>query len=71
MVVWLSCYAFVPVVFLMAYDKAKRFFNKCCKKKNANDINKNKINENISKEENDKLNDEIKNKEENPKTKNE
>lgn len=55
----------------MAYDKAKRFFNKCCKKKNANDINKNKINENISKEEKDKLNDEIKNKEENPKTKNE
>ena len=64
MVVWLSCYAFVPVVFLMAYDKAKRFFNKCCKKKSAN-----KTNENISKEKIDNLNEEEKNKENNSRKK--
>ena len=64
MVVWLSCYAFVPVVFMMAYDKMKKLFNKCCKKKTSN-----KINENISKEETNKLNEEIKNKEENSRKK--
>ena len=66
MVVWLSCYAFVPFVFMMAYDKAKRLFNKCCKKKAPNKINGN---ENVSKEETNKLNEEIKNKEENSKKK--
>ena len=33
MVVWLSCYAFLPVVVVIAYDKINKFFNKCCKKK--------------------------------------
>ena len=33
MVVWLSCYYFLPVVVVIAYDKMKKFFNKCCKKK--------------------------------------
>jgi hypothetical protein len=51
---------------MMAYDKAKRLFNKCCKKKAPNKINEN---ENISKEETNKLNEEIKNKEENSKKK--
>ena len=66
MVVWLSCYAFVPVVFLMAYDRAKRIFNNCCKKKNGA-----KKNENITKEERDKLNKEINQIDENSKAKNE
>ena len=46
MVVWLSCYAFVPFIFVYAYDKAKKIYNKCCKKKGAN-----KNIEKISKEE--------------------
>ena len=50
MVVWLSCYAFVPVVVLMAYDKIKTCFVKCCKKKVPK-----KINTNINQEEIDKL----------------
>ena len=33
MVVWLSCYAFLPVVIVIAYDKMKRIFDKCCKKR--------------------------------------
>ena len=65
MVVWLSCYAFVPVIFVMAYDKAKKCFNKCCKKKNDN-----KMKEGITKEEREKIDEEIKNKEENSKAKN-
>ena len=58
MVVWLSCYAWVPVVFLMAYDRAKGIFNNCCKKKKPVI----KENENITKEEKDtfKLNEENK-----------
>ena len=51
MVVWLSCYAFVPVVVLMAYDKAKTFFNKCCKKK----VNNNKVSKTVNQEEIEKL----------------
>ena len=33
MVVWVSCYAFVPVVVLMMVDKIKTLFKRCCKKK--------------------------------------
>ena len=33
MVVWISCYAFLPVVVVVAYDKIKTMFSKCCKKK--------------------------------------
>ena len=51
MVVWLSCYAFVPVVVLMAYDKAKTLFNKCCKKKGNN----NKISKTVNQEEIERL----------------
>ena len=50
MVVWLSCYAFLPVVVVMAYDKINKFFNKCCKKKGAQ-----KDNIQISKEEMEKI----------------
>ena len=64
MVVWLSCYAFVPVVFLMAYDRAKRIFNNCCKKKIGI-----KKNENITKEEKDKLKNDINQLDENSKAK--
>ena len=49
MVVWLSCYAWVPVVVLMAYDKAQRIYKNCCKKKKTN----NNIKENNTKEEKD------------------
>ena len=62
MVVWLSCYAFVPVIFVMAYDKAKKFINKCCKKKgdNSKDVK-------ISKSEKEQLNKEVQNIENNKK----
>ena len=50
MVVWLSCYAFLPVVVVIAYDKAKTFFSKCCKKKLPK-----KDNKTINQEEIDKL----------------
>ncbi len=55
MVVWLSCYAWVPFVFLVAYDKAKSIFNKCCKKKIDN-----KKKDIITKEETNRINEEIK-----------
>ena len=56
MVVWLSCYAWVPVVVLMAYDRAQRIFKNCCKKKKPNNtINAN--NNNNKKEEKEALND--------------
>ena len=50
MVVWLSCYAFLPVVVVMVYDKINKFFNKCCKKKGAP-----KDNIQINKEEMEKI----------------
>ena len=50
MVVWLSCYAFLPVVVVMAYDKLNKLFNKCCKKKV---VKKNEIQ--LKKEEMEKL----------------
>ena len=58
MVVWLSCYAFLPVVVVMAYDKVNKFFNKCCKKKIAQ-----KDNIQISKEEMEKIKEKEKEKE--------
>ena len=50
MVVWLSCYYFVPVVVLMAYDKMKKYIDKCCKKK----VNKKEV-KNFNQEEIEKL----------------
>ena len=50
----------------MAYDRAKRIFNNCCKKKNGA-----KKNENITKEERDKLNKEMNQIDENSKAKSE
>ena len=47
MVVWLSCYAFIPAIFLIAYDKLNKLFSKCCKKKtkveDKNNLNKEEI----------------------------
>ena len=57
MVVWLTCYAWVPVVVLMAYDKAKTLFNKCCKKK----FNNNKVSKTVNQEEIEKLKNQDKN----------
>ena len=65
MVVWLSCYAFVPFIFVYAYDKAKKIYNKCCKKKGAN-----KNIEKVSKEEKNKIKEEIEKEEDNSKAKN-
>ena len=58
MVVWLSCYYFLPVVVVMAYDRINKFYKKCCKKK---PVQNNNIQ--ISKEEMEKLKEKEKEKE--------
>ena len=63
MVVWLSCYYFLPVVVILAYDKMKKFFNKCCKKKvvqnENNQLNKEEI-EKLKEKDKDTIGDDIK-----------
>ena len=63
MVVWLSCYYFLPVVVVIGYDKLKKLFNRCCKKKVAqkenNQLNKEEI-DNLKKKDMDKIDTDIK-----------
>ena len=65
MVVWVSCYAFVPVVVLMVFDKVQTFFKKCCKKKPQPKVNINKLeNEEKSELKKQETNEKIKNEKE-------
>ena len=65
MVVWLSCYYFLPVVVVIGYDKLKKLFNRCCKKKvvqkENNHLNKEEI-ENLKEKDMDTIDNDIEDK---------